>query len=86
MRAILFLQALSAAAFLAVAPAASEATDGYRISSPVVHENLAIYFVHGQGAGGPVPLTLQEALSRNLVRVHETGQVSELAIENLGEQ
>jgi hypothetical protein len=86
MRAISIVQALSAVACLALAPAASAATDGYRISGPVVHENLAIYFVHGQGAGGSVPLTLQEALSKHQVRVHETGQVSELAIENLGDQ
>jgi hypothetical protein len=33
-----------------------------------------------------VPLTLQEAMARGAVRVHETGNVSELAIENLGDQ
>src|SRR5438045_9317827 len=60
------------------------ASDGYRISGPLVHENLAIYLVHGVSAPGPVPLTLQEALANGSVRVHETGKVNELEVENLG--
>lgn len=57
-----------------------------RIGGPVVHENLAIYFIRGQSQPGPVPLTLAEALTGKLVQVHETGQVSQLSIENLGDQ
>jgi len=56
-----------------------------QISDPVVHENLAIYFVHGPSAPGPVPLTLQEALARGTVHVIETGSVNELKIENIGD-
>lgn len=55
-----------------------------RISDPKVHENLAIYFVHGPSAPGPVPLTLQEAVAGGTVVVSETGQVNELVIENTG--
>jgi len=58
--------------------------DEYRVSGPVVHENLAIYLVHGKSAAGAVPLTLDEALRKGAVKVHETGNVSELQIENLG--
>ena len=58
--------------------------DEYRITGPVVHENLAIYLVHGKSAPGPIPLTLDEALRSNAVKVHETGNVNELQIENLG--
>jgi hypothetical protein len=58
--------------------------DEYRVSGPVVHENLAIYLVHGKSAVGAVPLTLDEALRKGAVKVHETGTVSELQIENLG--
>src|ERR1043166_2584969 len=58
--------------------------DEYRVSGPVVHENLAIYLVHGTSAPGAVPLTLDEALRKGAVKVHETGTVSELQIENLG--
>ena len=52
--------------------------DDTRVSGPVIHENLAIYLVHGKSAPGPVPLTLEEALAKRAVRVHETGNVSEL--------
>ena len=56
------------------------------ISGPHVHENLAVYFVHGPSAPGPVPLTLQEALAKGSVRVIETGEVNELKVENTGEE
>lgn len=55
------------------------------VSGPVVHDNLAVYFVHGRSAGGPVPLTLAEALEKGKVRVTETGDVNELSIENIGD-
>ena len=58
--------------------------DEYRVTGPVIHENLAIYLVHGKSAAGPVPLTLDEALGKRAVKVHETGNVNELQIENLG--
>ncbi|MEQ1713626.1 MAG: DUF6569 family protein, partial [Hyphomicrobium sp.] len=53
-----------------------------RISGPHVHENLAIYFVHGPSAPGAVPLTLAEALDNAAVEVRETGTVNTLEIEN----
>jgi hypothetical protein len=56
----------------------------YRVGTPIIHENLAIYLVHGKSAPGPVPLTLAEALAKQAVRVHETGNVNELQVENLG--
>lgn len=59
---------------------------GYRLSDPVVHGNLAIYFVHGQSRSGPVPLTLQEALAEKVVTVWETGYVNELQVENTGNE
>jgi hypothetical protein len=58
--------------------------DEYRVGAPIIHGNLAIYLVHGKSAAGAVPLTLDEALARGAVKVHETGNVSELQIENLG--
>jgi hypothetical protein len=58
--------------------------DEYRLSGPVIHQNLAIYLVHGKSAAGAVPLTLDEALAKRAVKVHETGNVNELQIENLG--
>jgi hypothetical protein len=58
------------------------ADESPRISGPHIHENLAIYFVHGASATGAVPLTLQEALAKGSVQVIETGSVNELQIEN----
>jgi hypothetical protein len=59
--------------------------EAYRFTGPVVHANLALYFIHGQSAPGKVPLTLEEALAKGVVKVHETGDVNSLAIENLGD-
>ena len=69
-----------------IAPGAARAGEEYRISGPFVYENLAIYLVHGRSVGGPVPLTLEDALIKNAVRVHETGNVNELTIENIGSE
>jgi len=55
------------------------------VSGPVVHGNLALYFVHGASRPGPAPLTLQEALAMKTVEVRETGSVNSLQIENLGD-
>ncbi len=58
----------------------------YRVSEPVVHENLAIYFVHGPSTPGKVPLTLEEAMAAGVVKVRETSNVNQLEIENLGSE
>jgi hypothetical protein len=70
--------------FLRADPAAADAAT--RISTPTVHENIAVYFVHGTSQPGPVPLTLQEALAKGDVEVIETGNVRELQIENKGQE
>lgn len=62
---------------------AGEARD---IAVPITHDNLAIYFIKGPSEAGPVPLTLDEALGKGRVKVHETQQVSELEIENTGDE
>ena len=79
------LAAASAALLILCAGAATATPDGYRVSGPVVHENLAIYFVHGASAAGPVPLTLQEALANGSAQVRETGSVNQLEVENSGD-
>ena len=77
---------LAAAAFAAIGASGGPAfaDPNLRVSGPHAHENLAVYFVHGASAGGPVPLTLQEALAKGSVQVIETGRVNELQIENSG--
>jgi hypothetical protein len=71
---------------LSAIPPAALADDAYRISGPFLHANLAIYLVHGKSVAGPVPLTLQEALTKGVVQVEETGSVNDLTIENTGEE
>jgi hypothetical protein len=71
--------------FSLVAHAAADG-DAYRISGPDSHDNLAVFFIHGKSATGAAPLTLQEALAAGKAKVYETGNVNELAIENLGDQ
>ncbi len=77
---------LAAAAFAAIGASGGPAyaDQNLRVTGPFAHENLAVYFVHGASAGGPVPLTLQEALAKGSVQVIETGRVNELQIENTG--
>ena len=81
---------LAAAVSLCLTPlvggAAQAEADGYRLSGPAVHGNLAIYFVHGESRSGPVPLTLAEALDKKTVDVREIGRVNELTIENKGDE
>lgn len=53
------------------------------ISGPYTHRNLTIYLIHGTDQlQGKVPMTLEEAMAKGKVKVYETGQVNELAIEN----
>jgi len=77
---------LAVLSFAAAAPRTAFADTKTRISGPHAHENLAVYFIHGASAEGPVPLTLQEALDKGRVRVLETGSVNELNIENTGDE
>jgi hypothetical protein len=69
---------------LAGGNANAEPGDDYRLSGPAVHGNLAIYFVHGKSRGGPIPLTLAEALANKTIEVREIGQVNEVQDENTG--
>jgi len=78
------LLAAIAAPFAAMLASPAMAEDATRISGPAVHENLAVYFIHGKSASGPVPLTLKEAMAAGKVVVHETGSVNMLSIENAG--
>ena len=81
-RAFLHLVASVLVSLPFVASAVADA--GVQVSGPIVHDNLAIYLVHGSGGGGGVPLTLQEALAKGVVKVHETGSVNALTVENTG--
>ena len=59
----------------------------YRLSGPYTHKNLTIFLVHGKDRiPGKNFLTLQEALAQKKVRVYETKDVNELAIQNFSSQ
>jgi hypothetical protein len=59
--------------------------DGLSITGPYTHDNLSIYLLHGPDRSSAKYLTLQEALEQKKVVVHETGNVNELAVENVGD-
>ncbi len=83
----MLMPVLALAGLIAASPfAAAQGTKlpQTQISGPYVHENLAVYLVHGSSTPGPVPLTLQEAIAKGSVIVHETGNVRRLTIENRG--
>jgi hypothetical protein len=65
----------------------NKTSKNYRLSGPYTHKNLSIFLVHGKDL---LPakdfLTLQEALAQKKVRVYETKEVNELAIQNLSNQ
>lgn len=66
-----------------IAQHASAEPSAYRLSGPYTHKNLSVFLVHGADTidTGKM-LTLDEALEQKKIVVHETGNVSELAVEN----
>src|SRR5262249_23631290 len=79
--------AFAATALAAISPpsfANDPSAADYRFSGPYTHGNLTIYMIHGKtGSTGKAPITLEEALQKGMVRVHETGSVNQLEVENL---
>jgi hypothetical protein len=69
-----------AAAALLLAAGPAEPT----ISGPFTHDNLQIFLFHGPDRVKGTWLTMQEAMAKKKLRVIETQEVSELAVENLG--
>ncbi len=82
--------ALAATALAAISPPSFANDPGaadYRFSGPYAHGNLSIYMIHGKaGLTGKAPITLQEAMQKGVVRVHETGSVNQLEVENLSDE
>ena len=63
------------------------AASNYVVSGPYSHKNLTIFLLRGADQRQEkTPLTLQEAMERKVVVVHETGDVNNLAIENLSDE
>ncbi|MBM4037387.1 MAG: hypothetical protein FJ290_02635 [Planctomycetes bacterium] len=58
-----------------------------KLSGPYQHENLAVFVVHGKNTITETAfLTLDEALAKKVLVVHETEQVRELTVDNLSEK
>jgi ARG and Rhodanese-Phosphatase-superfamily-associated Protein domain len=56
----------------------------HKLSGPFEHENLTIFLIHGPDQPTNTAFTpLQEAMERKVVKVYETRNVNELAIENV---
>lgn len=63
------------------------AQNGYKISAPHSYKNLTIFLIHGKDeSSGKNVLTLQEAMQLKVLRVYETSDVNELAVENISKQ
>jgi hypothetical protein len=75
-----------AAMFLLLAFTASAIAQSptYRVSAPYSYKNLTIFLIHGKNETSKTNiLTLQEAMERQILRVYETSDVNELAVENI---
>ncbi len=55
------------------------------ISGPYTHDNLSLYLVHGPNRSDLKLITLDEAIAQHKVMVYETGNVNQLAIENVSD-
>jgi hypothetical protein len=86
------IRALSAAFALAVSSTSTLAAHAQvapkaRVSGPHTHDNLTLFLVHGPDRiVGTQFLTLEEAMRSKKLKVHETGEVSELQVENRSDQ
>ena len=66
---------------------AISAQNSYKISAPHSYKNLTIFLIHGRDeSSGKNVLTLQEAMEMKVLRVYETSDVNELAVENISKQ
>src|SRR5947208_6122853 len=83
--AIVLLLCVMAANAAEVSPATRPAMADCKLSGPYTHGNLTVFLIHGADRmKGREFLTLSEAMEKKVVIVHETSNVNELAIENVG--
>jgi hypothetical protein len=59
--------------------------EDHNISSPLVRDNLAVYFIHGNGTGAAAPLTLDQAVASGAAKIYESPN-SPIAVENFSDQ
>lgn len=74
---------LLALASALISTAITAKTPKYTFTGPYKQKNLTIFLIHGKSTlSAKKYLTLTEAMAQKKVKVYETGNVSELAIEN----
>lgn len=61
----------------------TQAAETPRVTQPLTHENLTVYFIYGTDAVTDAKvMTLSEALERELAVINETSNVNMLSVEN----
>jgi hypothetical protein len=79
-----FLLVLAITLRVRAADAGKSPVPDYVLAGPYTHDNLTLYIIRGgDSLNGKHYLTLEDALARKVVVVHETGDVNQLAIENV---
>ncbi|MFO0724266.1 MAG: DUF6569 family protein [Myxococcota bacterium] len=78
------LRAIFISSFLALAAAPAWAEVDFEAVGPYAHENLSVFLLRSKSAPTLKKkyLTLAQALKEKKVKVHETGDVNTLAVEN----
>lgn len=72
------------------APERVDLDAGYQLSGPYTYQNLSVFLIHGPGKARPGRrnhpgkhyMSLAEALEKDMVTIHETGDVNQLAATN----
>lgn len=68
-------------------PVPVEHRSGLTVDEPITRDNLTIWLLRGPDrSGGKTYLTLSEAMEQKKLIVHETGDVNELAVENVSDE
>jgi hypothetical protein len=67
-----FVFLLAAAGTLATLNPPKAHAEPYEVASPVMHDNLAVYLIHGKTTAATTPLTLDAALASGVAQIRET--------------
>jgi hypothetical protein len=85
--AALVVCASAIAGWFALPESSAAPAPQWALSGPFIYQNLAVYLIHGKDSHPSKKLlTLQEALQRKQIIVHETGSVNELQLENVSSE
>ncbi len=87
LRAYFVAQALVVSMLLPLGALAAASMPDYKINGPFKSKNLQVFIIHGADTSKyPSIQTLSEAMSAKSIQVFETGNVNELACQNLSDR